>query len=142
MIFETNGLKALYFQADESQAVSTRGQPDVNLHRLTRVTSSSQVWRKLRMISNPLCWQMVSLCSRPRAAMPWRIDGRDGRARRTPVRGEKKVFFFGGDSLDNTFSLSLFCRLSTPQHSSTQAPVDDAARVSDKKANKLSLKLQ
>ena len=34
--FETNGLKALYFQGVETQALSTRGQADViNLHRLT-----------------------------------------------------------------------------------------------------------
>ena len=38
MAVETKTLKALYFQkvqAVESQALSTQGQPDVNLHRLT-----------------------------------------------------------------------------------------------------------
>ena len=31
MTFETNGLKGIYFQEVETQALSTRGQPDVNL---------------------------------------------------------------------------------------------------------------
>ena len=41
LIFETNVSKALYFQGVETQALSTRGQADVNLHRLTAIPRES-----------------------------------------------------------------------------------------------------
>ena len=34
LVFETNGLKGLCFQSVETRALSTRGQADINLHRL------------------------------------------------------------------------------------------------------------
>ena len=46
---DTRTLKGMYFQLVESQLLSTQGQPDVNLHRLTSVAalSGGSVFRPL-----------------------------------------------------------------------------------------------
>ena len=57
MIFETDGLKAMSFHVFEAQALSTRGQADVNLHRNTpgeRPRASSATARILRLELAPV----------------------------------------------------------------------------------------
>ena len=41
MTVETITLKGMYFQPVDNQALSTQGQPDVNLHRLTARDAAS-----------------------------------------------------------------------------------------------------